>query len=322
MEYSMNRRTNAANSFSKGITRVALLAIFASFATSGVLPAQQTGAIAPPPTPDKLAGRQVILITGSTDGLGREVARRLATTGAHIIVHGRNRERGMALVQEIEKEGKGSARFYAADLSSLAQVRELGNAILRDYQKLNVLVNNAGIWLGPADGRKVSADGHEMHFAVNYLSGFLLTRMLLPRLTANAPARIVNVSSAAQQPIQFDDVMLERGYSDGRGYAQSKLAQIMFTIDLAAELAGKGVAVHAVHPASMMNTTMVLQRGAPTRSTVETGAEAVVNLVTAPGLESGRYFNGLRPAQPNAQASDPAAREKLRTLSMQLTGAK
>ena len=277
------------------------------------LPAQQ----APVPR-----GRQVILITGSTDGLGREVARRLAATGAHIIVHGRNRERGTAVVEEITREGKGSARFYQADLASFKQVRELADTLLRHYERIDVLINNAGIWLDPADGRKLSADGHEMHFAVNYLSGFLLTRLLLPRIVASAPSRIVNVASAAQTPIQFDDVMLERGYSDSRAYAQSKLAQVMFTVDLAAELAGKNVIVASLHPATFMNTSMVLQRGAAPRSTVEAGAEAVVNLVTAPGIESGSYFTGTRPGRPNAQALDPAARELLRALSVQLTGAK
>src|SRR5262245_2956171 len=111
---------------------------------------------------------QVVVVTGSTDGLGREVARRLAASGAHVIVHGRNRERGTALVDEITRQGKGSARFYAADFASLARVREFAQAIRRDYKRLDVLVNNAGVWL---PDRQVSADGHEMHFAVNYLSG-------------------------------------------------------------------------------------------------------------------------------------------------------
>jgi NAD(P)-dependent dehydrogenase (short-subunit alcohol dehydrogenase family) len=263
---------------------------------------------------------RVVLVTGSTDGLGREVARRLAASGAHVIVHGRNRERGTALVREIEGEGKGSSRFYAADLSSLAEVRTLAESILRDYDRLDVLVNNAGIWLERSDGRLLSADGHEMHFAVNYLSGFLLTRLLLPRLVASAPSRIVNVSSVAQRPIDFEDVMLERDYSDGRGYAQSKLAQVMFTFDLARELEGTSVIVGAVHPASMMNTSMVLERGAQPRTTVEQGADAVMQVIATAGLESGQYFNGTRPARANAQAYDEAARERLRALSLALTG--
>jgi len=264
-------------------------------------------------------GRPVILVTGSTDGLGREVARRLAATGAHVIVHGRNRERGTALVQEIEREGKGSAAFYAADLSSLAQVRELGASILRDYQRLDVLVNNAGIWLTQGQ-RQLSADGHEMTFAVNYLSGYLLTRTLLPLLVKSAPSRIVNVASVAQTPIDFGDVMLERSYSGMRAYGQSKLAQILFTVDLAREVAGKKVTVVALHPASLMNTTMVEAAGIQPRSTVAEGADAVMQAITAPGIETGTYFNGKRPTRANAQAYDEDALQKLRSLSRKLTG--
>jgi NAD(P)-dependent dehydrogenase (short-subunit alcohol dehydrogenase family) len=264
--------------------------------------------------------RQVVLVTGSTDGLGREVAMRMAATGAHIIVHGRNRERGLDVVAEIERAGKGSARFYRADLASLAEVREFAAAILRDYDRLDVLVNNAGIGSASPEGRELSKDGHELRFAVNYLSGFLLTHLLLPRIIASAPARIVNVSSLAQTPIDFDDVMLERGYTGSRAYAQSKLAQILFSFDLARELDGKGVTVSVLHPATYMNTAMVARAGVEPRTTVAEGAEAVMQLITAPDLASGQYFNGMRPARANAQAYDEAAREKLRALSRQLTG--
>src|SRR6185503_15775365 len=125
-------------------------------------------------------------------------------------------------------------------------------AIRRDYTRLDVLVNNAGVWL---PDRQVSADGYEMHFAVNYLSGFLLTRRLLPLLLASAPSRIVNVASGSQSPIDFTDVMLERPGRYVEGYGQSKLAQIMFTFDLADELRGRGVTVLTLHPATMMDTT-------------------------------------------------------------------
>lgn len=261
---------------------------------------------------------RIVLITGSTDGLGREVARRVAATGAHVIVHGRNRERGEAVVAEIEREGTGSARFYAADLASLDEVRRFGETILRDYDRLDVLVNNAGIWLTGDDERRLSADGHELQFAVNYLSGFLLTRMLLPLLQESAPARIVNVASAAQSPIDFDDVMLERSYSGSRGYSQSKLAQVMFTFDLAGELAGTGVTVNALHPATLMNTTMVEQAGVTPRATVDEGADALMQLITG-DVGTGRYFNGLREARANAQAYDEEARARLRELSVELT---
>ena len=263
-------------------------------------------------------GQQVILVTGSTGGLGREVASRLAATGAHIIVHGRNRERGQALVDEIERNGVGSARFYAADLGSYAEVRELAEAIQRDYDKLDILINNAGIWLEGAD-RPVSDDGHELHFQVNYLSGYLLTRLLLPLIVDSAPSRIVNVASAAQRAIDFDDVMLERGYNDGRAYAQSKLAQVMFTFDLAVELEGTGVVVNSLHPATYMDTDMVVERGLRPRSTVGEGAEAVLQLVTSPDLESGQYFRGLQPARAHDQAYELEARARLRSLSERLT---
>jgi len=275
----------------------------------------ESPAVAQAPQP----GQQVILVTGSTDGLGRVVALRLARTGAHVIVHGRNRERGNAVVAEIQQEGQGSARFYAADFGSMDQVREFAETILRDYDRLDVLVNNAGIWMDDPE-RPVSADGYELHFAVNYLSGFLLTRVLLPRLIESAPSRIVNVASAAQRPIDFDDVMLENEYDDSWAYAQSKLAQIMFTIDLAQELEGTGVTVNSLHPATLMNTSMVQGIGREPVSTIDEGAEAVVNLVLSENVGNGEYYNGLRLATPNNQALDAEARRRLKELSEQLTG--
>ncbi|MEX1256284.1 MAG: SDR family NAD(P)-dependent oxidoreductase [Gemmatimonadota bacterium] len=262
--------------------------------------------------------QQVVLVTGSTDGLGREVARAVAGTGAHVIVHGRNRERGMELVAEIEAEGVGSARFYAADFGELEQVRELARAILEDYDRLDVLVNNAGIWLEADQGRVLSADGHELHFQVNYLAGFLLTRMLLPLLVESAPGRIVNVASGAQSPLDFGNVNLDVGYTDGRAYGQSKLAQILFTVDLAQELEGTGVIALSLHPATLMDTNMVLARGTAPRSSVEDGKRAVMHLITGEGLESGTYFNGTNPARANAQAYDAEARAALRELSAAL----
>ncbi len=265
-------------------------------------------------------GQEVVLVTGSTSGLGREVARRLGSMGAFVIVHGRNRERGMEVVEAIEKEGVGNARFYAADLGSFDQVREFGETILRDYDRLDVLVNNAGLGSAP-DERMLSEDGHELRFQVNHLSHFLLTRMFLPRLRANAPSRIVNVSSGAQQAIDFDDVMIEKNFSGGRAYAQSKLAQVMFTFDLAEELAGTDVVVNALHPATYMDTGMVRRAGLTPRATVGEGADAVMQLITSPDIGSGGYFNRLRPARANAQAYDEEARAKLRRLSEELTGA-
>src|SRR4030095_16807279 len=137
---------------------------------------------------------------------------------------------------------------------------------------------------GDRPGRQTSQDGHELRFAVNYLAGFLLTRLLLPLVTASAPARIVNVSSAGQQAIDFDDVMLTRGYSGVRAYCQSKLAQILFTIDFAEELKGSGNAANCLHPSTYMNTTMVRQSGTTPMSSVETGADAILQLPVSPQL--------------------------------------
>jgi NAD(P)-dependent dehydrogenase (short-subunit alcohol dehydrogenase family) len=263
------------------------------------------------------ASQRIALVTGSTDGLGREVARRLAAGGAHVIVHGRNVERGQTLVAEIAAGGKGSARFYRADLASLAEVRRLAGEIRRDYTRLDVLVNNAGVVV---PRREVSQDGHEMQFAVNYLSGYLLSHLLLPLLEQGTSARIVNVSSLAASPIDFTDVMLERGYSSGRAYGQSKLAQVMFTIDLAQELKGKGIVVQALHPATYMDTTMVRSAGGTPRSTVAEGADAVMNAI-ATSAPSGSFFIGQRVGTPpHAQAADAEARRQLRELSRKLTG--
>jgi NAD(P)-dependent dehydrogenase (short-subunit alcohol dehydrogenase family) len=274
----------------------------------------QPAPAAKPATPS--ASQRVAFVTGSTDGLGREVARRLAAQGAHVIVHGRNVERGQALVAEIATAGKGSARFYQADFASLAEVRRLCSEIRRDYTRLDVLVNNAGVIV---PRRQVSKDGHEMQFAVNYLSGYLLTNLLQPLLEQGTSPRIVNVSSLAASAIDFTDVMLERGYSSGRAYGQSKLAQVMFTVDLAQELAGKGIVVQALHPATYMDTTMVRSSGTTPASTVAEGADAVMNAIvtTAP---SGSYFVGQRVGTPHRQAADAEARRQLRELSRKLTG--
>ncbi len=299
----------------------AILAVVLTMVVSGCGSGPAATESAPQPS-EEPSEPQVILVTGSTSGLGRGVALNLASTGAHVIVHGRNQERGLEVVNEIEQQGIGSAKFYAADLASLDQVREFAEAILRDYDRLDVLINNAGIHLAPEDGRLLSPDGHELTFAVNYLSGFLLTRMLLPRLIESAPSRIVNVSSRGQRNavFDFDDVMLERNYNDSQAYRQSKLGQVMFTFDLASELEGTGVAVSAVHPASMMPTPLVLSRFGESRMTVEEGIEAVVNQVHLADLESGQYFDRLTPERANDQAYDEEARETLRKLSIELTG--
>ena len=266
---------------------------------------------------------KTVLVTGSTDGVGRLVARRLADQGARVLIHGRDRTRGERLLKEIRAAHRGSAAFLPADFSSLAEVRRLADTVRQTCDRLDILINNAGIGSGGAAGkRETSQDGLELRFAVNYLAGFLLTRALLPLLMLGKPARIVNVSSLGQHPIDFDDVMLTRGYSGSRAYAQSKLAQIMFTFDLARELEPDTVTANCLHPATYMATTMVRQSGVTPISTVEEGAEAILNLAVADELDgcSGQFYNGLRPSKPNPQAYDDAARERLRVLSLRLTG--
>ncbi|MFW5951353.1 MAG: SDR family NAD(P)-dependent oxidoreductase [Gemmatimonadota bacterium] len=262
--------------------------------------------------------RRVALVTGSTDGLGAEVARRLGARGWHVLLHGRDRRRGESLARDIDA-GPGGATFYEADFAALSQVRHLADEILRDCDRLNVLVNNAGILLR-GDERRESDDGYELHFAVNHLAHFLLTRLILPLLERSAPARIINVASGAQQALDFDDLMLERGYTGGSGYARSKLAQVLFTIDLAQELEGTGIDVVALHPATLMDTRMVREAGYRPRSSVDEGADAVMRLVTD-DVESGEYFDGQVAARAHEQAYDEEARGRLRRVSEELTGA-
>src|SRR5580693_1209426 len=270
----------------------------------------------------KMNGKTV-LITGSTDGVGRYVAAKLAAAGATVLIHGRDKERAESLIAEIRGHGHAEPIFYQADLASLDGARALADAVLAGHKRLDVFISNAGIGSRTQGAeRRTSADGHELRFAVNYLAGFLLAYRLLPLLKASAPSRIVNVASLGQHPIDFDDVMITKGYSGGRAYAQSKLSQIMFTIDLAEELKGSGVTVNSLHPATYMNTTMVRAGGITPMSTVEQGGAAILHLVQRDDVagKSGLFFNGMTEMKANAQAYDATARKKLRELSLKLTG--
>jgi NAD(P)-dependent dehydrogenase (short-subunit alcohol dehydrogenase family) len=251
---------------------------------------------------DNLA-EATILVTGATDGLGKRVAFELAAGGATVLLHGRSRKRLEATLEEA-REGTGSEKlgFYLADLSSLGEVRTLAERVLTEQDRLDVLVNNAGVIAGE---RRESEDGYELTFAVNYLA-----------------ARVVNVASAGQSPIDFDDVMLERGYGGMKAYTQSKLAQVIFTFELAERLGASGVTVNALHPASLMDTKMVLETFGRSMSTVEEGAEATVRLAASPELEgvTGRYFDGTREGRAERQAYDEEARKRLWVLSEELCG--
>jgi NAD(P)-dependent dehydrogenase (short-subunit alcohol dehydrogenase family) len=262
---------------------------------------------------------RTVLITGATDGLGRGLAADVAGRGANVLVHGRDPAKVEAAVRET-----GAAGGYVADLASLAEVRRLAADVAADHAALHVLVNNAGIGSTlPGDGARMeSADGFELRFAVNYLAGYLLTRLLEPALIAGAPARIVNVASAGQWPIDFDDVMLERSYDGSRAYAQSKLAQVMFTFDLAERLRASGVTVTALHPSTYMPTKMVLHARGSGLDSLEGGVAATARLVCDDELEgvTGAYFNRTREARADEQAYDAGARRRLWELSERLTG--
>jgi NAD(P)-dependent dehydrogenase (short-subunit alcohol dehydrogenase family) len=251
---------------------------------------------------------QRILITGSTDGLGRGVAAELARRGAHVIVHGRDPGKVESVRREV-----GAAEGQLADLADLQQVRRLA----AEAGQLDTLVNNAGVIVPE---RRESADGYELTFAANYLSHSLLTQLVLPRM--REPARIVNVSSVGQAPLDWNDLMLERRYDGYTAYAKSKLAQVMFTIDLAERLAGRDVTVNALHPATLMDTKMVLDNLGHPRSTVEEGVEAAVRLVADPSIDgvTGRFFDGARESAAHPQAYDPDARRRLWKVSERLTG--
>lgn len=263
---------------------------------------------------------RTILVTGSTDGVGRRVVGKLAAPGTRLLVHGRDEGRGKETVEAVVRAG-GTARFMRADFASLDEVRDLAAAVSAECGHLDVLINNAGI--AQVDGpRRTSGDGHELHFAVNYLAPVLLTRLLRPLLGGGRPSRVVTLTSAAQNAIDFDDVMLARNYSGYRAYGQSKLADIMFTFDLAEDLAGTGATATCLHPADYMDTAPVRAAGITPSNSVDTGADATVALAVAPAHEgrSGVYFHCRRESRANAQAYDRAARSRLRGLNEELLG--
>jgi NAD(P)-dependent dehydrogenase (short-subunit alcohol dehydrogenase family) len=270
---------------------------------------------------------RAILITGSTDGIGKETSRGLAAEGASLLLHGRNDIKLTRTAGEIRKAtGNERIKTYLADLSSLTQVRRLAADVQKDNDRLDALINNAAIGFGvpPFNRREVSADGHELRFAVNYLAPYLLTNLLLPLLRSSAPSRIVNVASIGQEAIDFGDVMLEKEYGGIRAYRQSKTALVMFTFDLAERLTKNGVTVDCLHPATYMDTNMVRDAGVTPRNTVQTGVDALLYIATAPGLDgvTGRFFNQKEEDRAIGQAYDVGARQQLRRLSEKLTGVK
>jgi len=265
---------------------------------------------------------QTIFITGATEGIGKIVALDLAIQkkDASILIHGRNKEKLDKTVDEIKKASSNQNIVgYLADFSRLDDVRWLAKDILSKHDTIDILINNAGAgFAAPRYGK----DKTETRFTVNYLAPFLLTNLLLPAIKKAAPSRIVNVSSAGQSPIHFDDIMFEKNFDGVATYTQSKLALVMFTIDLAEELKNDRVTVNALHPGTYLDTGMVRESGIKPQGTAQSGADAEIFLALSSELEnvSGKYFNVKKESRANAQAYDADARKKLRDIGLRLTG--
>lgn len=273
-----------------------------------------------------------VLVTGATGGIGLETARVLAGMNHTVLIHGRDPQRGQAAVDLVRRQGTGEVSFFQADFASLAQVRRLAAEVAAAVPRLDILVNNAGC---ANFTRSVTAEGYETTFAVNHLAPFLLTCLLLDRIRASAPARIVNVASRAHrgQALDFDDLMSSRRYKVMQVYGRSKLANILFTRALARRLQGSGVTVNSLHPGVVATrigrnnlfTRLLLgwvarARGIP----VSEGAKTSVYLATSPEVSglSGGYYSECRlvPLSTSAAATTDSVGERLWAVSEQLVG--
>ena len=249
---------------------------------------------------------RTILITGATDGIGKAAAVALAETGAHILVHGRNPQRALAAVESIKKESGSSAiEPVVADFASLKQVRQLVTEIINRCDRLDVLVNNAGVLM---NDRVVTEDGFELTFQVNHLAHFLLTNLLLDLLKKSAPSRIINVSSMVHgsAKIEFDNLQGEKNYSGYSAYGRSKLANILFTHELAERLRGTSVTVNALHPGVIATKLLRAGFGGFWGGGVKKGAETIVYLATSPegGTVTGKYFVNRTQAESSVRSND------------------
>src|SRR5216117_440367 len=262
---------------------------------------------------------RVFLVTGANSGIGEATALGLARLGGSVVMACRSATRGEAARQDIVRQsGNSRVSLELVDLASEASTRAFAEAFQRKYSRLDVLINNAGLYTAH---RNVTADGLEQTFEVNYLSGFLLTHLLLDLLKKSSPSRIVNVSSRAHMggTIRFDDLQGERRYGGFRAYNQSKLAQILFTQELARRLEGTGVTVNACHPGvirtnlGMGGSSVVVRFVKMFLKSPEKGAETPIYLATSPEVEgiSGKYFVRNQVLAPSARAQDPAVARRL-----------
>ena len=276
---------------------------------------------------------QIVMVTGANAGIGKITARELARMGAHVIMVARSREKGEAALAEIKSTtGSSQIDLLLADLSSQQSIRQLATDFQARYDKLHVLVNNAGaVFLK----RQESADGLEMTFALNHLGYFLLTNLLLDMIKASAPARIVNVSSMAHQQgqIDFADLQNQKSYQGFQVYSQSKLANLLFTYELARRLEGSGVTVNALHPGFVASNfaknngfiarlAMNLAKLLRIAQTTDKGAETSIYLASSPeaALVSGRYFDEKKAIRSSHASYNEADARQLWQVSEQLTG--
>jgi NAD(P)-dependent dehydrogenase (short-subunit alcohol dehydrogenase family) len=278
-------------------------------------------------------GEKICLITGATSGIGKATAMGLANMGASVVMVGRDRGRGEAALAEIkEKCTNASVDLMLADLSSQQEIRRLADEFKEAYPRLDVLINNAGLFRSK---RITTADGLEMTFAVNHLAYFLLTKLLLDVLEASAPSRIVNVSSGEQRngTIDFDDLQGEKGYEGPKAYSQSKLADVLFTYELARRLEGTGVTANCLHPGGRIPVRTNFGSGVsgvfgftvralrPLMISPEKGAETSIYLASSPEVEglSGRYFVKKAEARSSDASYDERLARRLWEVSAQLT---
>lgn len=269
---------------------------------------------------------RVFLVTGANSGIGKATALGLARLGGTVVIACRNATRGETARQDIVRDS-GNSRVYLeiADLASEDSTRSLAQEFKKKYPRLDVLINNAGVY---TSHREVTPDGLERQFEVNYLSGFLLTHLLLDLLTKSAPSRIVNVSSSAHVggTIHFDDLQGEQRYGGFGAYGQSKLAQVLFTRELAQRLEGTGVTVNACHPGVIRTNLGMGGASAVVRFVrmffkgPEKGAETPIYLAVSPEVEgiTGKYFARKHVREPSRAAQDPDVARRLFDVSAEL----
>lgn len=266
------------------------------------------------------ADQKIILVTGATDGIGKETARILAGMGMKVVIHGRSRENALAASDTISEEtANASVDHCFGDFASLPEVREMAASIERKYDRLDVLINNAGIF---EKVRKTSHDGYELTFTVNHLAPFLLTGLLLPMIRRSADGRIINVASMAHaSSIDFRDLQLEKHYEGYKAYSLSKLCNVMFTFELAERMKGTGITANCLHP-GVIRTKLLREGFGMGGASLASGAETPVWLAVSDEIKgvSGRYYVNKNERRPAAFAYDKKARERLWAESERLTG--